>query len=594
MANTGDFSQRLKEQADIVRVIGDYVKLKKAGAQNFSGICPFHQEKTPSFSVHATRQFFHCFGCGVSGDVFTFVQKIENVTFPEAVRLVAQKLGIAMPRMEYSSPAEAQEARQRGQLLDINERACVFFEEQLRRPEAAHARDYLAARGVKEETIRTFRIGYAPDSGFVLKDRLKSEFSEEILRASGLLASKAEAADLANMYSKFRNRIMFPIANDAGKVIAFTGRTLSKDEKAGPKYLNSPETPIYSKSRVLYNLDKAKEAIRKLDYGIIVEGQMDCISVYSSGFHNVIASSGTAFTETQVRLLARFSKNIVVNFDPDTAGAAATDRSLAMLVEEDFNIKVMRLETGFDPDLFIRRNGVDAYRKALQVSTKYFDYLIGRAISMFPVRTPEGKVKAVNYLLPHIQKVPSRIVREGLATDLAQKLGIDSAVLRQELKSAATRRSSAEIRTGGEMQVIPSEKVLIRALSSVAPEDADLRRTAREAMVTERLHAGLATESLLDALLNAGEYQDDPMALPLSDLDRQLLAKIVMTEDVPVSPELLGQALDALRHRARLAQRERDMKREFSEAERRNDMLTLVRLKQEKLELDRKLAASMD
>jgi len=178
MANTGDFSQRLKEQADIVRVIGDYVKLKKAGAQNFSGICPFHQEKTPSFSVHATRQFFHCFGCGVSGDVFTFVQKIENVTFPEAVRLVAQKLGIAMPRMEYSSPAEAQEARQRGQLLDINERACVFFEEQLRRPEAAHARDYLAARGVKEETIRTFRIGYAPDSGFVLKDRLKSEFIE--------------------------------------------------------------------------------------------------------------------------------------------------------------------------------------------------------------------------------------------------------------------------------------------------------------------------------------------------------------------------------------------------------------------------------
>src|SRR5438270_324132 len=477
MANTGDFSQRLKEQADIVRVIGDYVKLKKAGAQNFSGICPFHQEKTPSFFVHATRQFFHCFGCGVSGDVFSFVQKIENVTFPEAVRMVAQKLGIALPRMEYSSPAEAQEARQRGQLLDIHERACVFFEEQLRKPEAAHA---------------------------------------------------------------------------------------------------------------LYNLDKAKEAIRKLDYGIIVEGQMDCISVYASGFHNVIASSGTAFTETQVRLLARFSKNIVVNFDPDTAGAAATDRSLAMLVEEDFNIKVMRLETGFDPDLFIRRNGVDAYRKALQVSTKYFDYLIGRAISMFPVRTPEGKVKAVNYLLPHIQKVPSRIVREGLATDLAQKLGIDSAVLRQELKSAATRRSSAEIRTGGEMQVIPSEKVLIRAASSAAPEDVDLRRIACDALATERLHAGLATESLLEALVAAGEQQDDPMALPLSDLDRQLLARIIMTEDVPLSPEFIQQALDALRHRTRLAQRERDIKRAFSEAERRNDVMTLVRLKQEKLELDRK------
>src|SRR5437588_2300821 len=589
MANPGDFASIVKEQADIVRVIGDYVKLKKAGAQNFSGLCPFHQEKSPSFSIHATRQFFHCFGCGVSGDVFSFVQKIENITFPEAVRLVAQKMGIPLPKAQYSSPAEAHEARQRGQLIEIHERACTFFEDQFRMPEAAHAREYLASLGVQEELIRGVRFGYGPDAGFILKDRLKGDFSEEILRASGLFSWKTET-EASAIYSKFRNRITFPIANEAGKIIAFTGRTLSKDEKAGPKYLNSPETPIYSKSRVLYNLDKAKEAIRKLDYGIIVEGQMDCISVYSSGFHNVIASSGTAFTETQVRLLARFSKNIVVNFDPDTAGAAATDRSLAMLVEEDFTIKVMRLEAGFDPDLFIRRNGVDAYRKALHVSTKYFDYLIGRAISMFPVRTPEGKVKAVNYLLPHIQKVPSRIVREGLATDLAQKLGIDSAVLRQELKSAATRRSSAEIRTGGEMQVIPSEKVLIRALSSVAPEDADLRRTAREAMVTERLHAGLATESLLDALLNAGEYQDDPMALPLSDLDRQLLAKIVMTEDVPVSPELLGQALDALRHRARLAQRERDMKREFSEAERRNDMLTLVGLKTERLEWDRKLA----
>src|SRR5437588_6614477 len=326
--------------------------------------------------------------------------------------------------MEYSSPLEAQHARERAQLLDIHERACLFFEEQLRRPEAAHAREYLASRGIKEEIIRAFRLGYAPDSGFLLKDRLKSEFSEEIQRTSGLFSWKGELADAANMYSKFRNRITFPIANDVGKVIAFTGRTLSQDEKAGPKYLNSPETPIYSKSRVLYNLDKAKEAIRKLDYGIIVEGQMDCIAVYAVGFHNVIASSGTAFTEPQVRLLARFSKNIVVNFDPDTAGAAATDRSLGMLVEEEFTVKILRLEAGFDPDLFIRRNGAAAYGKALNSSTRYFDYLITRALDMFSVRTPEGEVKAVNFLLPYIQRVPSRIIREGLADDIAQKLGI--------------------------------------------------------------------------------------------------------------------------------------------------------------------------
>src|SRR5215472_15812464 len=335
MAQPGGLAETVKQQADIVRIVGDYVKLKKSGAQNFTGLCPFHQEKTPSFSVHITRQWFHCLGCGVSGDVFTFVQKIENITFPEAVRLVAQKLDIKLPKMVYRSPHEAQEARLRGQLIEMHERACRFFEMELWRPEAAHAREYLAGRGLKEETIKKFRIGFAPELGFVLRDRLKADFGEELQRASGLFSWKSET-DAAAMYSRFRNRIMFPIANEHGKIVAFTGRTLSTDEKAGPKYLNSPETAIYSKSRVLFNLDKAKGAIRKLDYAILVEGQMDCISVFAAGFQNVIASSGTAFTELQARLLGRFSKNVVVNFDPDTAGAKATERTLGLLVEEEF------------------------------------------------------------------------------------------------------------------------------------------------------------------------------------------------------------------------------------------------------------------
>ncbi|MGA7927996.1 MAG: CHC2 zinc finger domain-containing protein, partial [Candidatus Sulfotelmatobacter sp.] len=405
MPSAEDFKETVKQQADIVRIIGDYIKLKKAGAQNYSGLCPFHGEKTASFSVHATRQFYHCFGCGVSGDVFSFVQKIENVTFPEAVRLIAQKLGIPLPKTTYSSPGEARDAKLRAQLFDIQERAAAFFQECLKRPEAARAREYLAGRGLNEETIARFRIGYAPDSGFLLRDRLATEFSEEVLRESGLFSWKQEdsrqpsairheptqsdartghldnvegAPSLsvrsldgqggdfdstpeaehrkpetgkrkleAAMYSKFRNRVMFPIANDAGRIIAFTGRTLASDEKSGPKYLNSPETGIYSKGRVLFSLDKAKEAIRKLDYAILVEGQMDCISLYAAGFHNVIASSGTAFTEIQAKLLGRFSKNAVVNFDPDTAGAKATERTLGLLVEEEFQIKVLTLEQGF-------------------------------------------------------------------------------------------------------------------------------------------------------------------------------------------------------------------------------------------------------
>ncbi|HXA86886.1 MAG TPA: DNA primase [Candidatus Dormibacteraeota bacterium] len=618
MTTLSDFKETVRQQADIVRVIGDYIKLKKAGAQNFVGLCPFHGEKTPSFSVHATRQFFHCFGCGKSGDVFAFVQEREQISFPEAVRLIAEKVGVPLPKMQYSSESEAEDAGRRGRLIEMHERACKFFEDQLRKPEGAHAREYLAGRGLKEETIRTFRIGFAPDSGFTLKDRLKADFSEEMMRASGLFSWK-EGADGATtperarparsgdpgsggpatsaMYSKFRNRIMFPIANENGKIIAFTGRTLATDDKSGPKYMNSPETPIYSKGRVLYNLDRAKEAIRKLGYVIIVEGQMDCIAVYSAGFHNVAASSGTAFTETQVRLLGRFSKDIVVNFDPDTAGAAATDKSLGMLLEEEFNIRVLRLEAGFDPDLFIRKNGAEAYAKALKGSLKYFDYLVERALRLFPVRSPEGKKNAVNFLLPHIHRVPSRIVRDELANDIAQKLNIDTTVLRQEFKSAAVSRAAGGLRNQPDEDVTPAEKVLVRAASSMIGEEAELRHMAVDALAEERLHTGLTTETLLEAILqNAlaverGDGVDDVMALPLSDANRQRLAKIVMREDEPLTADLLAGALNALRHQRQLSQREGEIKRGIVEAERRNDVAALLRLKQEKLELDRKLAS---
>ncbi|MGH9511762.1 MAG: DNA primase [Terriglobales bacterium] len=600
MANPGDFAYTVKQQADIVRVIGDYVKLRKAGAQNYIGLCPFHGEKTPSFSVQATLQFFYCFGCGAAGDVFSFVQKLENITFPEAVRAVAQKFDISMPQATFGSPAEAKEARLRTVLLEIQERACVFFQECLKRPEGGRAREYLAGRGLDDATIREFRIGYAPDSGFLLKDRLRGEFSEEVMRESGLfswkdagnqnsssqlsvvssqhesvrdnataqpalyddVASQKPEAPLEAMYSKFRNRVMFPIASEAGRVIAFTGRTLSTDEKTGPKYLNSPETAIYSKSKVLFNLNLAKEAVRKLDYAILVEGQMDCISVFAAGFHNVIASSGTAFTELQAKLLGRFSKNVVVNFDPDTAGAKATERTLGLLTEEDFQIKVLTLETGFDPDLYVRRKGKDAYADALRNSQKYFDYLIERARSQFPVRSADGKVKAVNYLLPHIQRVPSRIVRDELAQEIAQKLGIDSSILRQELKHAATKRSGAALKTPAESQATDAEKILIRALASAteiipseertssregADEEFDPARQAQFALNSERLHEGLATESLIESLLNATPDSPGFLELEMPDGDRSLLAAILMKEAEALTAERIEGAVRALR-----------------------------------------------
>jgi DNA primase len=605
--STDNFKESLKQQADIVRIVGDYVKLKKAGAQNFSGLCPFHPEKTPSFSVHATRQFFHCFGCGESGDIFTFIQKVENITFPESVRLIAQKLGVPMPKLAFSSPAEARDAHLRMALLDVHVRAVAFFQECLRRPEGANARAYLKGRGLDDETITRFRIGYAPDSGFLLRDALRREFDEDLLRESGLFSWKedsrqqsalstqgkqvlrsaqddnrqdtsesgesnnrregAENRELRTenspaIYSKFRNRVTFPICNDQGKVIAFTGRTLSTDEKAGPKYLNSPETPIYSKSRVLFNLDNAKEAIRKLEYAILVEGQMDCISVYAAGFHNVIASSGTAFTELQAKLLGRFSKNVVVNFDPDTAGARATERTLGLLVEEEYSIRVLTLEAGFDPDLFIRRQGKEAYAAALKNSQKYFDYLIDRARAMFPARNSESKVKAVNHLLPHIQRIPSRIVRDELALEISQKLGIDSAVLRQELKHAATSRSSTQVKTTAETQITGAERVLIRALASATQmqvnqtrttaregtdEEFDPSRQAQYALQSEQLYEGLASQSLIEALLEGGAEAADLMALPKTEADRRLLASILMHEEEDLTPETVEGAVRACR-----------------------------------------------
>jgi DNA primase len=642
MANPGDFAYTVKQQADIVRIIGDYVKLKKAGAQNFSGLCPFHGEKTASFSVHATRQFFHCFGCGVSGDVFSFVQKIENITFPEAVRMVAQKLNIPLPKASYSTPGEAKEARLRGQLLDVHERASAFFQECLKRPDGARAREYLLGRGLDEATIARFRIGYAPDSGFLLRDRLKSEFSEDLLRESGLfswkesppeaLSSRAEeersksappqSRDLAfaashpeadfespkpesqspkpavNMYSKFRNRVMFPITSEAGKIIAFTGRTLATDEKAGPKYLNSPETAIYSKGKVLFNLDLAKEWVRKFDYAILVEGQMDCISVYAAGFHNVIASSGTAFTELQAKLLGRFSKNVVVNFDPDTAGAKATDRTLGLLVEEEFQIKVLTLEQGFDPDLYICRKGKDAYAAALKTSQKYFDYLIERARAQFPVRTGEGKKQAVNHLLPHVQRVPSRIIRDELAQEIAQKLGIDSGTLRQELKHVATTRSAAAVKAPAEAQVTDAERILIRALASArqmqpgeghlsardgAEEEFDPARQARFVLQNEALHRGLATEALADALLNAGAEIADVMEVPQAEGDRRMLATILLKEDEVLTAELLDRAVRALqkihiKRRVEQVRRELESSRSGSDDQRNLLLRELERL----------------
>jgi DNA primase len=582
-----DFAQSVKQQADIVRVIGEYITLKKAGAQNYSGLCPFHGEKTPSFSVHVTRQFYHCFGCGVSGDVFKFVQEIEKVGFSEALKIVAQKCGIALPKREFNSPEEAAESRLRGRLLELHEQATVFFEEQLKSAEGARAREYLTGRGLKPETISTFRVGYAPEGFGGLRDRLSGAAPPDVLRASGLFSYKEQEGEARNgggrLYDRFRKRITFPIANEGGRVIAFTARSLDSEEKGGPKYLNSPETPLYSKGQVLFNLDKARQAIRQQNFALLVEGQMDCISVFAAGVTPVLATSGTAFTEQQARLLRRYTTRVVVNFDPDTAGANAAEKSIALLTEEGFEVRVVTLEGGLDPDRFVRERGIHAYAEALKGAVRHSDYLIERARRLFPVRTPQGKVEAVNFLLPHIRRMPHAIVRDEFAQDAAQKLGIDSAVLRQELKQAAAKRQG-HIQSTAAANLSECERVLVRALAG-APESETFHR-ASLAMTEQGAHfEGLGIFATLRAL--AERQQADPLEA-VGPAERTLVAQLLMREGEPVSPHELEMALATLDQHF-VERRQRRIRTEIADAERRGDLGQVTALITERMELDRQL-----
>ncbi len=592
-----DFAQTVKQQADIVKVIEGYIRLRSAGAQRFKGLCPFHKEKTPSFNVNGgSQQFFYCFGCQASGDVFSFVGKIENVTFPEAVRIVAQKCGIPLPKREFSSPEEAAEARLRTKLLELHETAAAWFEEQLRSPEGALAREYLAGRGLDPKGIEKFRIGYAPDSFNALRDRLSGIADEATLRSSGLFSSKEqEDGGHGRLYDRFRKRVVFPIANEGGRVIAFTARMLgtpSEGDKAGPKYINSPETPLYSKGQVLFNLDKAKEAMRQHEFALLVEGQMDCISVFLGGIRNVIATSGTAFTEHQVARLKRVlakpgeKPQIVANFDPDVAGNSAAAKTIALLTEEGFNIKIAMLDGGLDPDRYIRERGVQAYTQAIRDAVRQSDFLIERAREIFPGSSPERNRQKVNFLLPYIGRVPDMLERSQFQADSAQKLGIDSAVLREELRQAALRRRDrVEARPAALTEV---DLVLLRALASTDVEDADQRHLAAKAIQEQPAwFEHLVSFPALQVL--AVREAKDPMDVVDDPGQKALLAEALFRE----TRMTVGGALQEVQERA-AESRLRNLRAQIAEAARRGDDAELAVLTQQKLELDRALRRLQD
>ncbi len=521
MAEAGSLADRVKQQADIVRVVGEYVHLKKSG-QNFTGLCPFHSEKTASFAVHPVKQIYHCFGCGVGGDVFKFVMEVEKLSFPEAVRAVAEKCGIPIPRPRARTQEEKRETQQRTALVEMHREAATFFARQLEATsEGKAARAYLEDRGLDSEAIARFGLGYAPSGGDALYRHLKQKYPDKLLELSGLVVRDPGG----RLYDRFRRRIVFPIANDSGKVVAFGGRALGDDL---PKYLNSPETPIYSKSNVLYHLDRAKEALRQRDFAVLVEGYMDTITVARAGVANVVASCGTSLTETQTKLLGRFTRRVVVNYDPDTAGQAATERSLAILLEQGCDVRVLALPGGADPDKFIREQGAEAYRKLLEQAPAYVDYLIARARQM-DLSTGEGKLRAVNFLMPYVQRIPNRLLRSEWATRIAQQLRVDEPVLRESLRRAAAERRS-EVRAKPELMSRAS-KPAERRLVQMLVEAEGFRDRLAEELRSAEMHKGLETEKILAALLEAcraGERPDSAaLANTLDEKDRRLLFEIV-------------------------------------------------------------------
>jgi len=574
----------VKAAVDIVKVVGDYVQLRKGGV-NLKGLCPFHHEKTPSFSVSPAKQMFYCFGCGKGGDVFEFVKLIENLTFSEALFRLAEKVGITLHGTTSDRSSDPQ-ARERAELYKIHETASQFFAAQLGgTTEGRAARAYLADRGLNDEVIARFRLGYAPANGHALTRRLsETGFSTELLEKSGLVQRAAEGD---RRFDRFRRRIIFPIVNESGKLVAFGGRALGDDQ---PKYLNSPETPIYTKSRVLYHLDRAGSAIRKLDCAVLVEGYMDCIAVASSGIENVVASCGTSLTESQVRLLSRYARRVVVNYDPDSAGVAATERSLNVLLEEGFEIQVLALPDGLDPDAFIRQQGAKAYRDRLEAAPAYLDYLTERARSQHDLRRPEGKIAAANAVLPYLARVPNPMLRAELALRMAERLRLDERLLLQELKRAASEgRREIQLRRETEpLQASPVEKQLLSAFF----ESEDLANEFLPGLMEDGSCEGLAAERIFQELLETRRHGERLEISRLSEVlsveERQLLYQSQFSTPNPPDRARVYSCCQALR--LRKGQREKQkLLAEIKRATGDGDQARLVGLQKAKLSLDRKM-----
>jgi DNA primase len=576
------FIDDLRLQANIVQVVQEYVPLKRAG-RTYKGLCPFHGEKTPSFHVDPDKGFFHCFGCHAGGDVFKFLELHEKVAFPEAVKLLAQKFGVSLPELEDGGGDQnRRDAALRETLLRVHEVAAVYFREQLASAAGARARQQLKDRGLFPKTIEQLGVGFAPQSRDGLKTRLIDQgFSLPVLLQSGLIVQR----DTGDTLDRFRNRLMVPICRDTGAVIAFGGRQMDPDQ-GGPKYLNSPETPIYSKSRTLYGLNLTKQHVRQVGFAVLVEGYFDFAQVFQSQAAPAVASCGTALTTQQAQLLRRFTSKAVLSFDPDTAGQGAAARSCELLVAEGFDVNVVVLDKGEDPDTFIRRRGPDAYRTRLRGSRPYLEYLLDQAAAGVDLAHDEGRRRFLGSMLAVAARIPDAAARDQFADRIAHKARITEDVVRAEIRRAAVNRQATvtprQLPSVGQLK--QAEKALIWA---IVHDPAGARQALAE-LETEDLE-GLAARDIF--MLARSLHDEPPDLIPsaflqrLTNEDAQVVTNIAAGTIAPAPAAACAPALKRLRwERERAAiQRQIDRLQELGATEHGHEIDNLWQRKKDLL-----------
>lgn len=574
------FIEDLKSHADLVQVVQERVVLRRAGT-SWKGLCPFHGEKTPSFNVHGDKGYFKCFGCGVGGDVIKFIELYDKLAFPEAVRSLAGRFGLTVPEAE-DAKEDAEANRDRESLLKAHEVAAAWFREQLATPAGAAARRLLSERGITAEMIDRQGIGYAPPAREALKTRLlKDGFSPALLVRSGLVHQRDEAT----IVDRFRTRVMIPIHRDNGAIIAFGGRAMDAGQQ--PKYLNSPETPIYTKGKTLYGLHLSKASISRTKHAVMVEGYFDWAQAYQAGITNVVASSGTALTPIQVRLLKRFTSKVVLSFDPDAAGQGAAARSSELLVTEGFQVNVAMLPEGDDPDNFIRKSGGAAYQEKLRNSQPYLEYLLDRTAVDHDFNKDDSRREFLGKMLTVAARIPDAAQRDQFADRLAHKARITEEVVRAEIRKAAVQRQTTveERKLPVLTQMKPAEKGLIWAL--VHRPDAGLQALVG---LDEEDLKGLASEGVLRQARSLQEIP--PEALPATLIERltkgeaRLVEELGLASSPPADPSDCVRALKRRRlDRDRAAvQREIDRLQEQAGARYEDEIVTLWTRKKELLQ----------